>query len=66
MNTQVHTDMLRSLRMSRGITDEAKLAAGTLTVEQSCSSIGGYIRSKLDMSMTGQYWAADTDTVLPW
>lgn len=58
--------MLRSLRMSRGITVEAKLAAGTLSVEQSCSSIGSYIASKLDMSMTGQYWAADSDTILLW
>jgi hypothetical protein len=52
--------------MSRGITVEAKLAAGTLSVEQSCSSIGSYIASKLDMSMTGQYWAADSDTILLW
>lgn len=62
---QVHTDMLRSLRISRGV-DEAKLAAGTISVEQSSSSICKYIRSKLDMETTGQFWAADTDTVLLW
>lgn len=63
---QVNTNMLRSLRISRGITDESKLSAGTISVEQSSSSICNYISSKLDMQTTGQYWAADTDTVLPW
>jgi hypothetical protein len=58
--------MLRSLRISRGVTDEAKLAAGTISVEQSSGSICNYISSKLTMETTGQFWAADTDMVLPW
>ncbi|WIA28540.1 hypothetical protein OEZ86_011082 [Tetradesmus obliquus] len=62
----VHTDMLRSLRISRGVTDESKLAAGTISVEQSSASICSYIATKLDMSTSGQFWAADTDKVLPW
>jgi hypothetical protein len=51
--------------MSRGVTDEAKLAAGTISVESS-ASICSYITSRLDMSTSGQFWAADTDTILPW
>ncbi|WIA08482.1 hypothetical protein OEZ85_007918 [Tetradesmus obliquus] len=62
----VHTDMLRSLRISRGVTDESKLAAGTISVKQSSASICSYIATKLDMSTSGQFWAADTDKVLPW
>lgn len=63
---QVHTNMLRSLRISRGITDEAKLAAGTISVEQSSASICSYISSKLDMTTSGQFWAADSNKTLPW
>lgn len=62
---QVHTDMLRALRMSRGVTDEAKLAAGTITVEQSSGSICKYINDGLDMNTSGQFWAADTHALLP-
>ena len=63
---QVHTDMLRSLRIARGVSDESKLAAGTISVEQSSASICSYVSSKLDMTTTGQFWAADTNTTLPW
>jgi len=47
------------------VTEETQLAAGTISVEQSASSICKYI-STFDMSSTGQYWAADTGTLLPW
>jgi hypothetical protein len=63
---QVHTDMLRSLRMARGVSDEGKLAAGTLSVEQSAASICSYVTTKLDMGTSGQFWAADTEAMLPW
>lgn len=63
---QVHTDMLRSLRIARGVSDESKLAAGTISVEQSAASICSYVTSKLDMANSGRYWAADTDATLPW
>ncbi len=52
--------------MARGVTDEAKLAAGTISVEQSAGSICEYVVHELDMSHTGQYWAADTGSILPW
>lgn len=62
---QVHTDMLRSLRMARGVSDEAQLAAGTISVTQSAASICSYT-AKLDMAASRRYWAADTDATLPW
>eukprot|EP00877_Chromochloris_zofingiensis_P006726 jgi/Chrzof1/2306/Cz11g10120.t1 len=61
----VNTDMLRSLRMARGITNEQDLNKGTITVEQSTKNIQDYIND-LDMSKTGVYWACDKGETLPW
>lgn len=58
--------MLRSLRMARGVSDEAKLAAGTISVTKSSASICSYVTTRLDMATSGRYWEADIDATLPW
>lgn len=58
--------MLRSLRKSRGVSGEAQLAAGTISVEHSAARIVRYATETLDAATTGQFWAADTGAMLPW
>ena len=64
LSLQVNTDMLRSLRKTRGVAED-KLTANTITPEESASKILGLIDS-LTLENTGSFWAADTGKVIGW
>lgn len=61
---QVNTDMLRSLRTTRGVPKE-KLTANTITPEDSASKILGLI-DNLSQENSGSFWAADTGKIIGW
>ncbi len=63
-HTQVFTDMVRSLRQSRGVADD-KLALNTLTPEESASRILK-VADGLNAENSGSFWAADTGKILGW
>ena len=61
---QVNTDMLRSLRKTRGVAED-KLTANTITPEDSANKIIGLI-DNLSLGNSGSFWAADTGKIIGW
>jgi len=60
----VFTDMVRSLRRSRGVAEDM-LALNTLTPEESASRILK-VADGLNAENSGSFWAADTGKILGW
>ena len=61
---QVNTQMLRSLRQTRGVPAE-KLTANTITPNESAARILTIIE-QLDLENSGSFWAADTGKIIGW